>query len=95
MQLPAIEELTNVINLLSIENRSGHDGILSKALDSKDFLVSFLVIVCNNIVRKEIFPDILKIHKIVPISKGKRAVYYDLFRPIAVLSVIDNVFERI
>lgn len=42
-----------------------------------------------------IYPDILKIHKVVPIPKVNNACTADKFRPIAVLSVFDNVFEKI
>lgn len=42
-----------------------------------------------------IYPDILKIHKVIPIPKISNATTTEFYRPIAVLSIMDNVFERI
>lgn len=90
------DEIHTIISNLTPSKSGGHDNILPKILlNNKNDLTPYLVNIFNNMIRRSIYPDILKIHKIVPIPKGKNACTTEMFRPIAVLSIIDNVFERI
>ena len=41
-----------------------------------------------------IYPDVLNIHKIIPIPKEAIAITLDKYRSIAVLSTIDKIFEK-
>ena len=41
------------------------------------------------------FPDCLKISKIIPIPKVSNASTVNHFRPVALLSIIDKIFEKL
>jgi hypothetical protein len=46
-------------------------------------------------MREGVFPDSLKISKIIPIFKGGDVGYVKNDRPISLLSVVSKVFEKI
>lgn len=74
----------------------GHDGISQKVFETcSDLLVPYIVKIFNRMISCSIYPDILKIHKVVPIPKEKNCCVIEKFRPISVLPLIDNIFERI
>lgn len=90
------EEITNVILNLKQGKSPGHDNVSAKVLlNCNNIITPFLVDIFNSMVVRGTYPDILKIHKVVPIPKGKNVTDVNMFRPIAILSIIDNVFERI
>lgn len=90
------DEIHTVITNFKPSKCAGHDNFLPKILlDNENDFTPYLVNIFNNMINRSIYPDILKIHKVVPIPKGKSSRTADMYRPISVLSVIDNVFERI
>lgn len=90
------EEVKSIISNLSPCKSSGHDNISTKLLlECSNELTPYISNLFNTIISSSIYPDVLKIHKVVPIPKEKNASTADKFRPIAVLSIIDNIFERI
>lgn len=90
------DEVHNVIKKLTPNKSCGHDNISPKVLlKCGNILTPYLVNVFNNMIDRSIYPDILKLHKVVPIPKERNASGVEMFRPIAVLSIIDNVFEKI
>ena len=67
----APEEISKIISSLNIKKAVGYDGISSKILH---ILKSVISPVLSNIINKSmqlgIFPDKLKIAKIIPLHKG-------------------------
>ena len=51
--------------------------------------LGIVVEVLNKIISTSLYPDILKIHRIVPIPKTAQPFTLDKYRPIAVLSILD------
>lgn len=49
----------------------------------------------NNMIDCGEYPDVLKVHKIVPIPKGIGSTRVNMYRPVSVLPVIDKVLEKI
>ena len=54
-----------------------------------------LVTIFNKMINTSIYPDVLKIHKVIPIPKEINAQYVEKYRPISVLSTVDKIFERL
>lgn len=89
-------EINDLMLVLNSNKSCGYDGISSKCLlKCKDILLPHLLYMFNSIITTSTYPDVLKIAKIVPIPKENRAVTVEKFRPIAVLSSIDKLFEKI
>lgn len=75
---------------------SGHDEITTKMLSVRPYFISMLLArIFNSMVETSCYPDILKIHEIIPIPKACGARSVNLYRPISLLSNIDKVFEKI
>ncbi|XP_075158740.1 uncharacterized protein LOC142231945 [Haematobia irritans] len=97
----SIEQVDNncimeVIENLKAGKSPGHDGISSIFLKECSEIVSpFLAKIFNGMISLSIYPDILKLHRIVPIPKIVNASDVSNFRPVAVLSTIDKIFEKI
>lgn len=90
------EEISEIITELKFNKSCGHDGISSKCIvECKDIIVPHLVEIFNNIVTTSTYPDDLKIAKIVPIPKDSSAHTVEKYRPIALLPIIDKIFEKI
>ena len=61
----------------------------------KDQLIPGLVIVFNKSIHQGIFPDILKIAKIIPIFKKSEYYIAGNYRPISLLSIFHKLLEKI
>ena len=61
----------------------------------KDQLIPGLVIVFNKSIHEGIFPDILKIAKIIPIFKKNEDYIAGNYRPISLLSIFHKLLEKI
>ena len=54
-----------------------------------------LTCIFNKIISSFIYPDCLKISKIVPIPKVANASETSDFRPVSLLPIIDKIFEKV
>lgn len=89
-------EVENITMHLNKSNSTGNDNISSKLLTFCCQIVSsHLAEIFNSMIRTSIYPEALKLHKVIPIPKDAHANTVDKYRPIALLSVIDKVFEKI
>ena len=89
-------EIANVI--LSIKNTAscGSDQISVAAIKTVSNVISpLLVILINYSIDKGIFPDALKIAKILPIYKIGDNTLISNYRPISILTVFSKVYEKI
>ena len=88
--------ILQVINNLKPKTSQGMDNMSNKLLKQiKDEIVKPLTIIINQTLNTGIFPDKLKIAKVLPIHKKGDINLIDNYRPISLLPSLSKVFERI
>ena len=89
------EEVLEIIN--SLENKStGPNSIPVKLLILiPDLIITPLCHIINMSFLTGIFPDKLKIAKVIPIHKGGSSQDVNNFRPISLLSIFDKIMEKL
>ena len=89
------DEIIKIIN--SLENKStGPYSIPLKLLKIiPDLIVKPLCRLINNSFSEGIFPDFLKIVKVIPIHKGNSIQDMNNYRPISLLSIFDKIIEKL
>lgn len=89
-------EITETIKDLKSTNSVGPDDISVRIVkQSSEHIAEILAHIVNESFSSGIFPDLLKIAKIVPIFKKGNANNISNFRPIALLSVFSKIIEKI
>ena len=86
----------NLINKLKPKTSFGHDGLSSIML--KDIATSvspILTCIINQSLCTGIFPESLKIAKIIPIFKKENPHITDNYRPVSLLPIISKIFEKV
>ena len=84
-----------IISDLSVKNSCGVDGISSKLLKTiSPVIAAPLAHIINQSLCTGIFPDRLKIAKVNPLYKKDYPHMVDNYRPISLLLVLSEVFER-
>ena len=90
------QTVTRIIENLPAKNSCGYDDISSIFLKRiTTFIIKPLTIVINQVLNNGIFPDKLKIAKVVPIFKSGDCALTNNYRPISLLPVISKVIEKI
>ena len=89
------EEILDIINAL--ENKStGPCSIPFKLLNLiPDLIIMPLAYIINRSFSTGIFPNLIKIVKVIPIHKGGSAQEVNKYRPISLLSIFDKIIEKI
>ena len=87
--------ISTIINTLKPKSSTGYDRLFSKLLKRiKNPLIPVIVFLINQSLNSGIFPDSLKIAKILPIYKKDDEHILSNYRPISPLPVISKVFEK-
>ena len=85
-----------IIRNLRPKSSAGHDNISTKLLKEIEHVVSRpLSIIIDQSLCTGIFPDILKIAKVIPLFKKDDDESFGNYRPISLLSSISKIFERV
>ena len=89
------EEVLNIIKALPNKS-SGPTSIPLRLLhDVSDLIITPLCHIINLSFTTGIFPDILKVTKVVAIHKGGSTQELNNFRPISLLSIFDKIIEKL
>ena len=91
----ASDEITNIINDLKTNKAGDYDMIscyFIKLLSS--ILIPILVSLINASFSLGIFPDDLKIAKVIPLFKKGGTLDINNYRPISLLTCFSNIFEK-
>ena len=89
-------EVFNIINGMKPKLSTGHDDISPKLL-KKTFLsiIKPIVYIANSSMEMGVFPNSMKLAKVVPIFKKGDARLFVNYRPISLLPVLSKVLERL
>lgn len=90
------DELLKIINSFKSKPSSGYDEISIKLIKFVKFsLVKPLLHLINSSLISGIFPDKLKISKVIPVYKKGETTNLKNYRPISVLPSISKIFETV
>lgn len=88
--------ITKIIIDLKCKSSSGWDGISTNTLKNiKDEIVSPLTKIINSLINHNIFPDDMKIAKVIPLFKKGDPKLLENYRPISLLTAFSKVYERV
>lgn len=91
-----LTEVVHIIKNLSTNKSAGLDQITAQLLkENVDILGPILCNIFNHCIQNEIYPSILKIAKVIPVYKNGDHSDPSSYRPISVLSVVNNIFEKL
>ena len=89
------EAVMEVLNNLKQKLSCGHDGISSRLLKaSKTVIFKPLTLIINQTLASGIFPDTLKIAKIIPLFKKGDKTLLENYRPISILPAISKFLNE-
>ena len=90
------EIVYKIINNLKPKDSCGQDGLSSSLLiQLKHILTKPLTIIINRSLKSGIFPDKLKITKVIPLYEKDDPSVLGNYRPISLLPAISKLFERV
>ena len=85
-----------IINNLPNKNSCGFDGISTIVMKSiKNVILKPLTLIINQIINTGVFPNKLKIAKIIPIFKKDDRTLFTNYRPISLLPIFSKVIEKV
>lgn len=88
-------EIIEIIDSLKNSNSTGPDDITTLLVkESKALIADVYAYIINNSFQYGIFPDLLKLSKIIPVHKKGDKDQIDNYRPIALISIFAKVIEK-
>ena len=93
---PINEEITiKIIDSLKAKNSEGVGGLYVKLVNAIKYETGKAIThIINQSLHTGIFPDKLKLAKVIPVFKKGDRTKLDNYRPISILPVISKIFER-
>ena len=95
-QMVSTADVIKVIDKLKNKTSCGLDNISNRLLKTvKTEICQVLTLIINQSFMSGIFPDQLKVAKVLPLYKKGESDLINNYRPISILSSLSKVFERI
>lgn len=89
-------DVRNIIKLLKPKSSTGHDDISTILLKQLSAIIApSLSLIINESLFTGIFPDRLKIAKVLPLFKKENPHIFYNYRPISLLPALSKIFEKI
>ena len=89
-------DVDQIITKLNRTAAVGKDGISVKFLyRAKTFITPKVTDIINEVITSGIFPDKLKVSKVIPLFKAGDATSKTCFRPISILPATSKIFESV
>ena len=89
-------DVKKIIHTITAKNSCGIDAISTKLIKMiGDDIAGPLTLIINQSLSTGVFPDKLKIAKVIPLYKKDDPHLVDNFRPISLLPAISKIFEKI
>ena len=89
-------EIQKIIDRLPNKTSSGHDSISNVLLKEIRSAITYpLQIIFNQSIVSGVFPNLMKIAKIIPLYKGKEEDLLVNYRPVLLLMMMSKVLEKI
>ena len=90
------KDVSDTIRILKPTSSSGHDDISTKLLKQiSDVITPTLTLITNQSLCTGIFPEKLKIAKVIPLYKKDNPHIFDNYRPISLLPSASKVIEKL
>ena len=91
-----VAEILKIIKTLKNSNSLGYDDFPTRFIKlSATQIAPALEKIFNLSIRSGVYPDILKIAKVIPVFKKGSPTSINNYRPISILSPINKIFEKI
>ena len=88
-------EINKIIRALK-DSATGHDDISSQFLKlALNSIVDALTHICNMSLTEGVFSDTLKVANVIPLYKSEDPTCFNHYRPVSLLCILANVFEKI
>ena len=95
-QSVTVDNVSRIIDSLKPKTSSGVDCISNKLMKYvKNVIMEPLTVIINQMLNVGIFPDSLKISKVIPIYKKNENTIFSNYIPISLLPSISKIFEKI
>lgn len=92
----SIADVDTAIRKLKNTSSHGNDGLSSKLIKLlSPYITQPITTIINQSLKTGIFPDALKVAKVIPIYKKEDNKLLENYRPISVLPTISKIFERV
>ena len=92
----SVNEILNIINELNVNKAAGYDDISYYFIElSSSVLTPVFSTLVNSAMTLGIFPEKLKLSKVIPLFKKGDKLDLNNYRPISILTCFTKIFEKV
>ena len=90
------QEILNIVKLFKNKHSCGHDGIPMFLLKNVIYnILKPLSYICNLSLKNGIFPEVMKMAKVIPLYKTEDPMIFSNYRPVSLLTQFSKILEKI